>query len=96
MKITASASATLVYTILVLSGGIVAKAEDQSKEWLKTKGKKGSNAQKFYTSDPLLEIDLDVFGKVHPSKMDNGPDQKLYFNGGTDSKAYQGDVEGNF
>ena len=96
MKITASATATLVYTLLVLSGGNFAKAEEQSKRTLKTKGKKGSKAQKFYIADPLLEIDLNVFGEVHPSKMDNGPDQKLYFNGGTDSKAYQGDVEGKF
>ena len=28
--------------------------------------------------------------------MDIGPDQKLYFTGGTYSKAYRGDVEGNF
>ena len=28
--------------------------------------------------------------------MDIGPNQKLYFSGGTDSKAYWGDVEGNF
>ena len=66
------------------------------KAFLKTKGKKGSKAQKFYTADLLLEIDLDVFGDVHPSKMDIGPDQKLYFTGGTNSKAYRGDVEGKF
>ena len=28
--------------------------------------------------------------------MDIGPDGKLYFTGGTDSRAYRGDIEGNF
>jgi hypothetical protein len=50
----------------------------------------------FKKAPALLEIDLDVFGEVHPAKMDIGPDGKLYFTGGTDSKAYRGDIEGNF
>lgn len=58
--------------------------------------KSSKQSRKFSTADPLLEIDLDVFGEVHPAKMDIGPDRKLYFTGGTDSRAYRGDIEGNF
>ena len=58
--------------------------------------KSSKQSRKFSTADPLLKIDLDVFGEVHPAKMDIGPDRKLYFTGGTDSRAYRGDIEGNF
>jgi len=66
-----------------------------------TKSKKAYKSAKgatngFVTAPALLEIDLDVFGEVHPAKMDIGPDGKLYFTGGTDSKAYRGDNDGNF
>ena len=46
MKITESEAATLVSTLLVLSGGNVTKAEYHLMALLKTKGKKGSKAQK--------------------------------------------------
>ena len=46
MKITESEAATLVSTLLVISGGNVTKAEDHLKALLKTKDKKGSKAQK--------------------------------------------------
>lgn len=104
MKVTAAA--TILFSLLH-----AVKAEDRKKRTLRKgkKGNKGNKAQKatksrksrrtpesFNTAAPLLEIDLDVFGEVHPAKMDIGPDGKLYFTGGTDSKAYRGDIDGNF
>jgi len=80
------------------------KAAKSSKAPKAAKSSKAPKAQKtakaskshFMKAPALLEIDLDVFGEVHPAKMDIGPDGKLYFTGGTDSKAYRGDIEGNF
>merc|ERR1712194_854053 len=74
------------------------KAAKSSKAPKAPKAQKTAKASKshFMKAPALLEIDLDVFGEVHPAKMDIGPDGKLYFTGGTDSKAYRGDIEGNF
>jgi len=70
------------------------KAKKSSKA---PKGPKESKAPKAPKSgsNALLEIELDVFGEVHPAKMDIGPDQRIYFTGGTDSRAYRVDIEGN-
>ena len=35
------------------------------------------------------------FGEVRPAKMDIGPDQRIYFTGRTDSRAYRVDIEVN-
>lgn len=50
---------------------------------------------KYVNDGPLIEISLDEFGEVHPAKMDIGSDGLLYFTGGTDSKAYRVDIDGN-
>jgi len=74
-----------------------AKDTKDAKETKKAKSSKSVDGKElFKTAEALLEIDLDVFGEVHPAKMDIGPDERLYFTGGTDSRAYRGDKKGNF
>ena len=38
---------------------------------------------------------MDTWGEVHPAKMNIGPDNLLYFTGGTNNRAYRVDVDGN-
>lgn len=72
------------------------KSPKTTKSPKQSKSMKSSKQSKaFSKADPLVEIDLDVSGEVHPAKMDIGPDGMLYFTGGTDSKAYRVDLEGN-
>jgi len=106
MKITSAAA--ILLPLLTLSGGNaqsrkvgknikMPKGSKSSKMPKGSKGSKGSKMPKtmFTTTDPIFKIDLDVFGEVHPAKMDIGPDGKLYFTGGTDSRAYRGDIAGD-
>ena len=71
------------------------KATKESKTPKSFKSTKAAKSAKGSGSNTLLEIQLDRFGEVHPAKMDIGPDKRIYFTGGTDSRAYRVDNEGN-
>jgi len=71
------------------------KGKAGKKSSKKQKGETASSGYQFQNDGPLLEISLDEFGEVHPAKMDIGPDGLLYFTGGTDSRAYRVDKDGN-
>ena len=71
------------------------KATKESKTPKAFKSTKAAKSAKGSGSNTLLEIQLDRFGEVHPAKMDIGPDKRIYFTGGTDSRAYRVDNEGN-
>jgi len=43
----------------------------------------------------LFEFDIDVTGEVQPSKMDIGPDNKIYFTGSNVSQIWRVDNKGN-
>ena len=53
-----------------------------------------SSDDDFEQAEPLLDLSDFSFGEVHPAKMDIGPDRRIYFTGGTDSRAYRVDENG--
>jgi len=82
---------TLSSTVTALNS---TSSQVRRKKSTKSKGSKSAKTPKWKTG-ALLEIELDVFGEVHPAKMDIGPDNRIYFTGGTDSRAYRVDKKGS-